>query len=865
MSGFKRIYYEASNNKLYHWFYDDEGKSQKEELHPEIEYYVIDNSKKSNITDIFGNPVILQKSENIFAMKEIAKLMKTYETNISEEIKFLQKTYKGKELKADIKNFNICTVDIEVESEGEFPEPEEVKYPINLITAHFSKINQTYTWGTKQYTGTSDTVQNYHYCETEILMIQRFVEFFRKQRVDVITGWFCKFFDVPYIINRKAKLKIDLSLSPIGIYKENKSGGYHIDRGGYIVAGIPILDGRDLYKNFVYDKKVSYSLGAIGLEEVGEGKLEFEGTINTLWKTDWNKYVEYNVQDVNLTRKIEDKKKHIELAINFCYQALIPFDSIFSSISLITGYILKYLHERNMVYPDRDRNQHKTDKFPGAYVMAKIGHFEHVINFDVKSMYPHMLMQYNISPETLVLDPTEEEKKHLLKTPLSEYKTWDTANGDFKIGGIYYKKNKGVLPDIVEKIFNERTMLETKKNIADNRENGAKPEQLYNKYNKGMVDEVFSTNLNSEYYDSQQKIRKILINSIYGVLGNQFFNFFNINNAIAVTLSGQNLIKYLSNCINQYVKDNWHIVAKKLYPEIKEIKKITKDLVILIDTDSNYLCLEELINSLNLTLKSDDEFEAFTLKLIKEFFEPFFEKVLQKYALSYGVKQIIDFRYEKIIQQKITLAKKKYADVVIHKKGKSIRPGKIDITGIEVIRTDTPKFFQTNIMNVIREIFKTKDKNKILDMMREIKIEFLKAKPDAISIPTGVSDYQKWALPIKVYMEKGLSYMKGVPIHNRASINYNYLLKKYKLHYQPVDNGTKIKYIYVIPSKNILNQNIIGYVGHWPEEFNNMFVIDNDQQWQVAFQSVIERFFTVMGWGETINLESNTLDVLIEF
>jgi len=404
MSGFKRIYYEASSNKIFHWYYDDKGKTHREELHPEIEYYLEDKSKnpKSGMVDIYGTPVKLQTSSDIFAMKNLAKTIKTYETDISEDVKFLQKRYKGKELKADLKNFNICTIDIEVESDGEFPLPEEVKYPVNLITIHSSKTGETNTFGIREYTGNSDLVQNYHYCENEKLMLEKFVAFFRKQRFDIITGWFCRFFDIPYLINRMNRLNVQASLSPVNVYKENRAGGYHIARGGYIIGGIATLDGQDLYKNFVYDKKVSYSLHAIGMEEVGEGKLEYEGTINTLWQNDWNKYVEYNVQDVLLTKKIEDKKKHIELAINFCYQALIPFDNIFSSISLISGYVIKYLHERNMVYPSRDRSQQKEDKFPGAYVMAKVGHYDYVINFDVKSMYPTLIRMFNISPETYV-------------------------------------------------------------------------------------------------------------------------------------------------------------------------------------------------------------------------------------------------------------------------------------------------------------------------------------------------------------------------------------------------------------------------------------------------------------------------------
>ena len=281
----------------------------------------------------------------------------------------------------------------------EFPKPEVAKYPINLISIHYSKENQIYTWGLRPYTGDDPSVKNYTYCADEPTLIRSFITHFRKKHVDILTGWNIMGFDVPYIINRCKRLKIEESLSPLNVYKERKYGGYHIDGGGYIIAGISILDGLELYKNFVYVKRERYSLQFIGKIEVGEGKKDLEGTVNTAWKQ-WNEFVEYNVQDVNLCRKIEDKKKHIKLTIDFCYQALIPFDRIFSSITLVTGYILRRLHEKNIVFPDRV-NTEKNAKFPGAYVMAKPGYYNWVVSFDVASMYPHEILTYNISPETL--------------------------------------------------------------------------------------------------------------------------------------------------------------------------------------------------------------------------------------------------------------------------------------------------------------------------------------------------------------------------------------------------------------------------------------------------------------------------------
>jgi DNA polymerase elongation subunit (family B) len=863
MSGFKKIFYDAQHNKIFHSFYDEEGEIHQEEIRPSIEYYVPDRTGKSSIRDIYGNPVILQSSDTLEGMKNVVAVNKTYESDLSEDIKFLQKTYKGKSLKADMAMFNICTIDIEVESPKEFPKPEKVKYPINLISVHSSKTGQIDTFGLRPYTGKSDLVKNYHCCPDEKRMLEGFILWFRKQKFDIVTGWNCKFFDIPYIINRCNSLGIEKSLSPINIYKENTGGGYHVEKGGYTIAGISILDGRDLYKNFVYEKQVSYSLGAIGLKECKEGKLEFEGTINTLFATDWNKFVEYNIQDVILTTKIEAIKKHIELAINFCYQALIPFERIFSSISLITGYVIRYLHERDMVYPTRDKNQKKDEKFPGAYVMAKEGFYKYLMNFDVKSMYPHMIMQFNISPETLVLNP--EDTTGLIKTPLSEHKAWETVTGvDFHISGIYYRKEKGVLPSIVEKIFNERIMLDTKQSIAKCIKNGDETELLYTKYNKQWVDEVIEEKLPPTYYDAQQQIRKILINSIYGVLGNPYFNFYNVNNAIAVTLSGQNLIKYLSSNLNSYLKTNWINLAKKLYPDIKDVKPIKNDIVVLIDTDSNYICMDELIKSLGITFKNDDEFQDWTLNLSTKFFEPFFEKILKIYADKFNVKQIIKFEKEKVIKQKFILAKKKYVDEVIWKKGDVYRPAKIKSTGIEVVRTDTPFFFRDRIKQVIQEIFDSHDRDKVIEKMKKIYIEFLKADPADISIPKGVSDYQKYARPMEDYLTNGLGYNGSTPMHCRAAINYNYLITKNNLPYQPVDNGTKIKFLFVLPRKNKINQNVIGFIGNWPKEFNDMFLIDYESQWNRVFQAVIQRFFDVLKWGE-ISLSENYLKNFMEF
>jgi DNA polymerase elongation subunit (family B) len=578
---FTRIFYDSYKNRLY-CIENIDGKRRKLDFHPKFEYYVADKNSNSGMKDIHGNPVSPQSSDKRAGMKLMSESLKTYETDIPEDVKFLQNRYKGQDIRPDLNNFQICTIDIEVESKYEFPKPDEAKFPINLISVHYSKEDTIYTFGTKEYTGDSPLVKNYHYCPDEKTMMERFIKHFRKKNVDILTGWNIMGFDVPYIVNRCTNLGITLSLSPINIYRDRKNAGYHIEGGGKTIAGISVLDGLELYKNFVYTKRERYSLQFIGKIECGEGKKDLDGSVNDEWERNWNNFVEYNVQDVILCLKIEEEKKHIPLAINFCYQALIPFERIFSSISLITGYMMKYMHEKNIVFPDRPYAK-KEGKFPGAYVMAKPGFYKWLMSFDIASMYPHMIMQYNISPETIVMNP--EDPQNYIKTPLSEYKTWETSDeGEFNIGGIYYRKDKvGILAQIVSDIYQDRKRFKAKEMIADNIEKGYD----ISEFNKDLVEEVKTEGESSKYYGSQQLIRKILINSIYGVLGNEYFNFFNINNAIAVTLSGQELIKYLSRTLNEYMKCMWHKIAPSIFPDFKgEWKPLKKDVVVLIDTDS---------------------------------------------------------------------------------------------------------------------------------------------------------------------------------------------------------------------------------------------------------------------------------------
>lgn len=786
------------------------GKDIKSSYDVNLEFYVEDLSRQSDITDIFGNPVIKKIVKDRKSLNQVRDSgIKCFESDIREDTKFLQNRYKSLNIKPDFDAFNVAYLDIEVESDSTFPRPEEAKWPINLISVYFSRSKQMFTFGNRPYNGQAP--DNYFYCADEKRLLERFISVFRRQKVDIVTGWYVKGFDIKYIVNRCKRHKIQKFLSPFlpldRIAPDKKTGDYDI-------PGISILDYRDLYKNktFVPGNKESYTLQFISMYELNEGKLEFEGQIYDLYKTDWNLFVQYNRQDVMLVSKLENKLKLIELAINICYQALIPFEKIFSSVQVITGLILRKLKMKNMVIPDKriKKGDSEEDEYDGGYVEAYPGEYRNVMSFDVTSMYPHMIMMYNISPETLVLHPSDLSQ--VIQTPVD--------------GTFYLKNKKGILPEIVEEIFNDRKSFKKLKTQADK----AGDRDL------------------SKYYHDQQMTRKILINSIYGVLGNKYFHFYNIKNAEAVTLSGQHLIKHLSTSVNDYFK-NWFHKNKRYFP-VEPKEKIRKNICVYLDTDSNYLCLDEIKN----LIAPNDEFLPWAKKFNEDFLVGFFSKVLDLYAKSFDVPQLINFKREKIISQQIILAKKHYICEVLEDVDSGEYPEpELVLVGIETNRSDVPRFCRDKIMEVIQHVLKTHDKESTTDLIKEVKKQFLVCKIEDIASPTGINDYDKYADQMIVkhtkFGGKQIIYPDHVPIHSRASINYNMLVEMKNLKVVPISNNSKIRHIYT-STDNILNQNVIGFVGNYPEEFKSLFKIDYELQFEKTFLAAVQRLYDVLLWGE---------------
>ena len=820
---YRRIHYDGS--KIHLWETID-GKAVNSVTDHEIDYYVYDKTGES--TDIFGNTV---KKQTARWRKEVNGVtdagIKCCETDIPEVIRFLQKRYAGKELKPDMSIFKVGVLDIEVESGTGFSYAELALFPINLITIRNLKSKRTYTFGTQPYTGTSKTVDNYKQFDTEVEMMAAFVDFFRHCSFDVITGWNVLDFDIKYIVNRLKRLNIEKSISPVDyIYEDNE--------GHLTIGGLNVLDYQSMYIEFLKIPMSSYSLHSVCMRELGEGKMELEGAINTAYKTNWNEFVEYNINDVALVDKLDKKLKLIHLCVTLAYQTLIPFEKTLSTIPLVEGYLMKALHAKNMVMTNRGNAAR--EEYTGGYCRAYSGFWYDVLSFDFESLYPTLIREFNISPETLVLNPTNPEG--LIRSP---------------VPGIYYRKDKvGFLPAVVTQVFNERKVYNTRKKISGlkckNLDVAAVAARL--KLSVDFVQKEFDIierdNETTDYYHLQQYVRKILANSMYGVLGNPYFHFFDVNNARAITVGGQTLIKHMAETINTAMAEKYGM---------------KNDPVVIIDTDSCYVQMKPIVDKLGVTFATDKERIDYYLKFIDSEFTPVINIALKSYAEKYNTDQLMNFKHEKIITKLAVIVKKHYISEVIYSEGDIYDPPEMKYTGVQTVQSSTPEFCRNRLESLINMTFKLLDRKAAIERIIKNKKEFERQPINKIASTKGLKKFNEYVKPVAEYIKRGVEYPPKCPIQMKATIVYNYLIERDKLPLIPAGKGAKIKYVYVF-EKNIVQTNVVGFIGQWPPEFNKYFKIDYETQFEKTFLPIVEDLFALLGWEE-ITYEENMLDDIL--
>jgi len=740
---------------------------------------------------------------------------------------YISEKYPEDHIQFDIKKIRLVTIDIEVAAESGFPDVENVAEELLLISLQDYATKKVTTFGSRPFVNKDPNV-TYILCNDELHLLRSFLAYWRKNLPEVITGWNSQMYDIPYLagrINRILGEKSMKDLSPWGLVSQDEvyiSGRKNIT---YDIGGVTQLDYLDLYKRFTYTNQESYRLDYIANYELGEKKLDHDeyDTFREFYTKDWDKFVRYNIIDVQLVDKLEDKLKLIELAITMAFDAKVNFIDIHYQVRMWDTIIYNYLKKQNIVIPPKKRTS-KSQKYAGAYVKEpKPGKYDWVVSFDLNSLYPHLIMQYNISPETLKDDkhPTATVDR-ILKEEIDFQLHKDSAV--CANGAMYRTDIRGFLPEIMEKIYTERTVYKKKMLAAKQKYEDTKDPKL--------VKDIAT-------FNNIQMARKIQLNSAYGAIGNEYFRYYKLENAEAITLSGQVSIRWIEDRMNNYLN--------------KILKTKDEDYVIAVDTDSIYLHLGPLVEVIYKEReKTTEGVVGFLNKICEMEFEKYISssyEALANYVNAYEQKMFM--KRENIADRGIWTAKKRYILNVWDSEGVRYAEPKLKMMGIEAVKSSTPAPCRTMIKDVLKLIM-TKTEDDVIDFIENCRTEFRSLPPEEISFPRTVSN-------VKKYKSVNAIYEKGTPIHARGALLFNHYVKKNKLtqKYSLINNGEKIKFCY-LKRPNPIQENVISFIQQFPEELNLDKYIDYDLQFEKSFLEPLKIILDSIGWSaeRTVNLES---------
>ena len=739
---------------------------------------------------------------------------------------YISDNYREDEIKFDISKIKLTTIDIEVASENGFPDVESAAEEVLLITLQDYTTKEIITWGK----GPFKLKQGNHYYKqfnNEYDLLNDFIAWWIENTPEVVTGWNSKLYDIPYLVRRIDRIlgeKLMKRLSPWGLVSEDEtyiSGRKHIS---YDIGGISQLDYLDLYKKFTYKAQESYRLDYIASVELGQKKLdhsEFD-TFKDFYTNGWQKFVEYNIIDVELVDRMEDKMKLIELALTLAYDAKVNYEDVFYQVRMWDTIIYNYLKDKGIVIPPKVKSD-KNEKYAGAYVKEPIpGKYDWVVSFDLNSQYPHLIMQYNISPETL------QDTRHSSATVDKILNKDIDFSGyeDFAVcanGSMYRKDVRGFLPELMDKIYKDRTIFK-KKMLAAKQQYEKTPTKVLEK-------EIARCN-------NIQMARKIQLNSAYGAIGNQYFRYYKLANAEAITLSGQVSIRWIENKVNGYLN--------------KLLSTDGVDYVIASDTDSIYLNMGPLVDKF-FAAKSEDKSSIVNIlnSICEDKLEPFIDASYQEladYVSAYDQK--MQMKRENIAERGIWTAKKRYILNVWDSEGVRYEEPKLKMMGIEAVKSSTPAPCRTMIKDGLKLMMNGTEED-VINFIDKCREDFKKLPPEQISFPRSVSNVRKYADSTRIYS-------KGTPIHVRGALLYNHQIKEKKLinKYSLIQNGEKIKFCY-LKEPNPLHENVISFIQEFPRELELDKYLDYNLQFEKSFVEPLKTILNAIGWSveKTVNLE----------
>ena len=729
-----------------------------------------------------------------------------------------------------MEDLSVAIIDIEVGSENGFPDPYLANEPITAIAIKY--INGAMTvFGCGDYKVQGDEV--YIKCDDEYNLCKKFLRFWEENCPDAISGWNIKFFDIPYIVNRFNKILGEdetKKLSPWGYINSRKTVMNNRELVAYDFVGVSTLDYIELYRWYAPGGKSqeSYSLNNICNVEIGESKISYEefDNLHQLYKLNHQKFIEYNIKDVELVLKLEHKLKLIELGLTLAYDTKTNYEDIFAQTRMWDSLIYNYLFERNIIVPPKSHNS-KSAAFEGAYVKeVQVGKHDWVASFDLNSLYPHLMAQYNISPETLIeVDDYTKEMRDVISKGVSVDKMIDQNVDTSKLTGVtitpngqFFRTDKqGFLPKMLEEMYVDRSKFKKLMLKAKQEYENEKDESKKNEINNRIA-----------RYDNLQLARKVSLNSAYGALGSQYFRFYDLRMALAVTLAGQLSIRWIEKHLNSYMNN---------------LLKTEEDYVIASDTDSIYLKLGSLVDKVHKDKTDTNKIIAFMDRVCEDKIQPSIDESYENLAnYVHAFAQKMQMKREALADKGIWTAKKRYILNVYNNEGVAYNEPHMKVMGLEMVKSSTPSAIREKMKQSIK-IMMQGTENDIHEFIADFKVNFKKLPVEDVSFPRGLNGL-KW------YADSVIMYKKGTPIHVKGAILYNHYLVKMGLDkkYPKIQEGEKVKFTY-IKQPNPFKDMVISYPGRLPVEFGLQEYIDYDTQFSKAFLEPIKVVLDCMGWS----------------
>ena len=730
--------------------------------------------------------------------------------------------------KFDRDKVNVTSIDIEVASDEGFPFVEQAAHPVISITMKNNIDNIYRVWGLYDYDENSCAVEGvdaiqYIKCKDEIDLLLSWLSCWHDPKYcpDIVTGWNTRLFDFPYLINRVKNIiggDVYKKFSPWGIVDQRNIMMARGEVIAYEMAGIQQLDYYDLFTKFgyTYGMQESYKLDHIAHVVLGERKLSYDeaGSLHGLYKTNYQKFIDYNIKDVQIVDMLEEKLGLITLAMTMAYRGGVNYSETFGTVQIWDSILYRLLFQQQIACPPKFSKEKVP--YPGAYVKdPQTGMHDWVVSFDLNSLYPMIIVQHNMSPETVL-----PGKEHLGPDPVEKLLGDDEINipegTTMAASGVKFSKDQvGIIPAIIKMYYNERRLI--KKAMLDTKQ------EYENTPTKRLENKM-------TILENQQMSIKILMNSLYGALGNKHFRYFNNNVAEAITTSGQLSIRWAENAINKEMNT--------------ALETTDKDYVIAIDTDSLYVNMNEMVKKFN-----PKDPVKFLDKICREHFEGILASAYAKLADKMQVMENrMEMSREVIANRGVWIAKKRYILNVHNNEGVQYAEPKMKMMGVDAVRSSTPQVCRDKFKKIFKVII---DEGEIATQrfIADFKKEWKQLPPEAVSFPRGCNiSKKKDGVPF-TWADKKTIYKKACPIHVRGALLYNHYIKQAGLDqkYEIIQNGEKIKFVY-LKTPNSIKENVIAYANDLPKELDLHRFIDYNKQYEKAFVDPIKHLLDALDW-----------------